>query len=167
MSETREVIKIIGDILKEQMQLREDQIMLAYSKYDIPANADLFISLSYLSGKAIGNVSYFDPETNHETLTTTMNDLIQIDIMSFDSSARQRKEEVIASLNSIYSQQQQDTYNFQIGRIPSEFINVSSLEETKFLNRFTISVAVTSLSTITRYPDYYDKFDNAEATFNV
>jgi len=163
----REIIKVLGDILKNQMGLRDDQIMLAYSKFDIPEKPDLYIALSYISGKAIGNSSHFDTNTNREQIDTTMHDIIQVDIMSFDSSARTRKEEVIAALVSIFSLQQQEKYNFEIGRIPGEFINASSLEETKFLNRFTISVAVTSLSRIERFPSYYDKFQNVEEHVNV
>lgn len=167
MSEQREVIKSIGDIIKNQMGLRDDQIMLAFTKFDIPETPDLYVALSYISGKAIGNVSTFDPATNHEFITTTMHELIQIDIMSFDSSARKRKEELIAAIASIYSEQQQEKYNFQLGRIPSEFINAASLEETKILNRFTITVAATSLSTIERFPTYFDRFQNVEEHVNV
>lgn len=166
MSE-REIIKVLGDILKDQMSLRDDQIMLAYSKFNIPDKPDLYVALSHVSGKAIGNSSHFDTETNHEHIDTTMHEIIQIDIMSFDASARTRKEEVIAAITSIFAEQQQDKYNFQIGRIPGEFINVSSLEETKFLNRFTISVAVTSVHTLDRFPDYYDQFPTPEVTANV
>jgi len=167
MSEQREVIKVLGDILKNQMKLRDDQIMLAYSGFEIPPVADLYIALSVVSGKAIGNVSTFDSDTNIETISTTMHELIQIDIMSFDSSARLRKEEVIACIASVYCEQQQEKYNFQLGRIPGDFVNTASLEETKILNRFTITVAATSLSIIERFPTYFDQFRNVEEHVNV
>lgn len=167
MSEQREVIKVIGDIIKNQMSLRDDQIMLAYSKFEIPETPDIYIALSTISGKAIGNVSNFDPATNREIITTTMHELVQIDIMSFNAEARKRKEELVAILNSIYSEQQQEKYNFQIARIPGEFLNVASLEETKILNRFTITVAVTSLSIIERFPTYYDQFQTVEEHVNA
>lgn len=154
----REVIKSIGDILKNEMQLQDSQIMLAFEKYNIPETPGIFIALSYVSGKAIGNKSVFNPTTNIEEITTTLHQIIQVDIMSFDSSARTRMFEVLAALASVFSEQQQEKYNFQIGRIPGEFVNVSSLEETKYLNRFTISVAVTSLATLQRFPDYFADF---------
>ena len=163
----REIIKVIGDILKNQMDLRDDQIMLAYSKFNIPEKPDLYIALSHVSGKAVGNKSYFNPANNHEFIDTTMHELIQIDIMSFDASARLRKEEVVAAITSIFSEQQQEKYSFQIGRIPGEFVNASSLEETKILNRFTISVAVTSIHTIERFPDYYDQFPTPVVVPNI
>jgi hypothetical protein len=166
MSE-REVIKVIGDILKNQMNLDDSQIMLSYEKYDIPENDKLFIDLSYVSGRAIANNSVFDPETNIETIYTTMNEIVQIDLMSFGPEARTRKEEVISSLGSVFSQQQQEKYNMQIARIPGDFINASSLEETKFLNRFTINITVTSLSSLTKAPDYFTEFDRPEVKANV
>lgn len=166
MSEQRETIKVIGDIIKNQMGLRDDQIMLAYSKFEIPETPDLYVALSSISAKAIGNVSTFDPTTNHEIISTTMHELIQIDIMSFNAEARKRKEELIAVIGSIYSEQQQEKYNFQIGRIPSELLNASNLEDTKFLNRFTVTVAVTSLSRIERFPSYYDQFPTEELVVN-
>lgn len=167
MSEQRETIKAIADIIMTSMQLTEKQVMLAYSKYEIPETAGLFIALSTISAKSISNSSVFESATNTEIITTTMHELIQIDIMSFDSSARKRKEELIGILNSIYSEQQQEKYNFQIGRIPGEMVNASNLEETKILNRFTVTVAVTSLSTVERFPTYFDQFQKVEEHVNV
>lgn len=166
----RETIKIIGDILKQQMDLTDEQIMLAYSKYDIPETPGIYIALSYVSGKAIANNNVALPNTNVgmiEYQSITVHEIIQIDALSFDSSARVRKEEILMALRSIFSEQQQEKYNFQIARLGGEFINASSLEVTKYLNRFTTNIAVTSVRNMTKVPEYFDQFDNAEVVTNL
>ncbi len=167
MSESRETIKILGDIIKNQLQLEDSQIMLAFEKYDIPATPGIYVALSYVSEKAIANQSFFDPVSNHEMIDTTIHQLVQIDIMSFDSSARTRKTEVIAALASVFSEQMQEKYHFQIGRIPADMANAASLEETKILNRFTLNVALTALARLERWPDYYDTFGQPQVATNI
>lgn len=168
---SREPIKVIADILTSELGLDSDKIILEYQKFDIPPDPDLFIALTYISGKAIGNNNSaedagFDRENNNLGMTeiqqVAMQHSIQIDLMSFDSSARTRKEEVIMALQSSFSQRLQDVNDMQIARIPSEFQNTSSLEETKILNRFTMTIIVKSVYTRTKdlggtYP-YYDNF---------
>lgn len=158
---TREPIKVIADILLSELELTTDQIILDYQKFNIPNTPGLFIALDYIGGKAIGNNNYADDAGSDgmvETQQVAMNHLIQIDIMSFDSSARTRKEEVIMALRSIFSQQAQDANDMQIARMPGEFQNASSLEETKILNRFTMTIVTKSVYTKTKSASYYDSF---------
>lgn len=159
---TREPILIIADILKSELDLASGAIMLDYEKFDINTDPGLYIALSYVSGKAIGNNNYFDALTLTEIQQAAMQHVIQIDIMSFDASARTRKEEVIMALRSIASQQAQENNSMQIARIPGEFINTASLENTKILNRFTMNITVKSLYKKTKTASYYDKFQNVE-----
>ncbi len=163
---SREPIKIIADILKHEMDLAVGQIMLDYEKIDILPDPGLYVALSYLGGKAIGNNNYFDPDTLMEIQEVAMQELIQIDILSFDSSARKRKEEVIMALRSVYSQNAQDANLMQVARIPGDFQNASSLEETKILNRFTMTITVKAIYRKEKDVDYYDQFQNAEVSFN-
>jgi hypothetical protein len=157
---SRETLKSIRDILINQMGLTEGQVMMAYSKFDIPLNDQLYIALSYVSSKAVGSNSQWDPTLDppQEIICMTLHEVIQIDVMSFGTDARTRKAEVAAALASVFSQQQQEMYNFNIGRIPGDFVNASSLEETKYLNRFTMNVQVTTPVTVTKNPAYFDTF---------
>lgn len=155
---TREPILIIGDIIKRELELSSGAVMLYYEKFDIVTDPGLYVTLSYVSGKAIGNNNYFDSINLTEVQEVAMNHIIQIDLMSFDASARTRKEEVIMALRSMASQNAQDQYGIQIARIPSEFVNASSLEATKILNRFTMSIVVKSLYRKTKAAAFYDTF---------
>lgn len=163
----REPVKVIGDIIKSELGLAAGAIMLDYEKFDISTDPGLYVALSYISGKAIGNNNYFDSASLKEIQEVAMNHIIQIDLMSFDSSARERKEEVIMALRSIASQQAQDQYGMQIARIPSEFVNTASLENTKILNRFTMSIVVKSLYKKTKTAEYYDTFQVPAVTVEI
>ncbi len=151
MSEQREPIKVLGTIIASEMDLRASgpncQIMLTNERFNIPINDDIYVALSYIDGKAIGNNNYFDGNAAFEIQQVVMLYHIQIDIMSYGPEARRRKEEVFMALRSIFAQQQMEIQEMQIARMPAGFADASSLEATKMLNRFTMSVAVTAMFT--------------------
>ncbi len=156
-----EPIKVLADILQREMNLAKGQIMLAYQQYEIPKTPGLYVALDYMGSKPIAVSNTIVPsETGmDEYQSVTMRHLIQIDILSFNSEARTRKEEVLMALSSVYSQSKQTENSLQIARLSSEFTNTASLEETKILNRFTISIAVTAVhNKIKGTADYYDDF---------
>lgn len=164
-----EPIKLLAAIIQEELGLAEGQIMLENQKYEIPKTPGLYVVLSYLSGKAIGNNNYAESTATgmQEVQETTMRYQIQIDAMSADNSARTRKEEIIMALNSQRAQRSQDLNLFQIGSVPSEFSNVGSLEETVRLNRYVLTVALTALvRKVKDLSEYYDKFNPPEVAVN-
>lgn len=165
----REPILVISDIIQSELGLVDGAVMLDYEKFNIVPDPGLYVVLSYVSGKAIGNNNYSIPSTSGmtEVQQAAMHHIIQIDVMSFDSSARTRKEEIIMALRSIYSQQQQEENTMQIAQIPGEFLNASSMEDTKILNRFTMSIAVKSIYSKTKAAPYYDTFQTLEEHINI
>jgi hypothetical protein len=88
--------------------------------------------------------------------------LIQIDALSYDDSARTRKEEIIMALGSIYSRQQQAENNMQIARQTEPLMPVESLEATARLKRFTTVISVTALHSKIKTAAYYDTFQTPE-----
>ncbi len=162
----REPIKVVADILKHEMDLADGQIMLDYEKINILPDPGLYVAVSYLGGKAIGNNNYFDSDSVKEIQEVAMQEIVQIDILSFDASARTRKEEVIMALRSVYSQNAQDANSMQIARIPGDFQNASSLEETKILNRFTMTITIKAIYRKEKDVEYYDKFSDANVIYN-
>ena len=74
-----------------------------------------------------------------------------------------RNWQVVAAMQSFYSQQQQELNNFKIFRIPQSFLNTSSAEGGSNINRFSITVPCFvwyRKDTILNSPlgDYYDDF---------
>ena len=175
----REPVKVIADILQSEMAITQGQIMLGYQKWGIPENSKLYVALSYISGKAIavGNDAISngsDPDNGMtEQQSVTMHHLIQIDLLAFNkqdgsNEARTRKEEVIMALRSLAAQAAMEVNNLQIARIPGQFSDVSSVEETAFVQRFTMTIAVTSLHVKEKaVADYYNTFRDPEVHLNA
>lgn len=159
-----EPIKVLGDILKVEMILRDGQIMLGLENWVIPKDAGLYVSLTYGPDKTVGQSNEFNVVTNEEVQSVAMLHEIAIDILSFDGSARLRKEEVIMALNSVYAQNALDLASMSINSLPQSFLPVPSLEETKQLNRFRLSFSMNALHQKTKPVDYYDKFKDADVT---
>lgn len=146
----RESIKVLADILVYEMSLESGQIMLAYQKWDIPPDNELYFALRCMGpGKVIANVNEVVPNGDglDEVQSMTIRDLIQLDMMSFSDQARVRKEEVIMALGSIYAQQLEDQYFVQIARNVGDPVDAGKLEGQKYLNRFVYTIPVTSVHT--------------------
>jgi hypothetical protein len=160
-----EVVKVIAGILAHEMDLANGQIMLTNERYNIPETEGLYMAVSYLSAKPIGNVDVSisngagPTDGMTEKQSVTMFYQVQIDLMSFDSSARTRKEEVFMALRSLYAEAQMELNTMQIAAQPVGFTDISSLEETKYLNRYAVTVNVTALVTKQKaVTDYYNTF---------
>lgn len=145
----REAVKIIAEIMTAQLGLQPGQIMLDNQKWPIEETPGLFVSISYVSSKVQGNDNYSIPASGGMTEVQQMSMLyeIQIDLMSYDDSARVLKEVAYMGLMSVASEQIQEKYSVQVARNPLPFQNASNLEESGRLNRFTTSIRVTQLLT--------------------
>lgn len=156
----REPIVVIGDIITSRLSLTSSQIILTNQKYNLPADPGLHIALSSISSRAIGSNTFFRSTVTglEEVNQVALQEVVQIDMFSQDSSARTRRVEVIAALNSIYAQQLCELYAMSMSRLPTDFVDVSSLEATANLNRFTANITVKSLYEKVLTSTYYDKF---------
>ncbi len=140
---TREPILVVADIEQYCLSLAADAVVLAYEKNLIPKSNGLYISLDYVGpSKCISNVNEIDKETGDEIQSSTWSHLIQMDVLSYNAEARRRKEEAAMAIASIYAVQQMEKYAMSIARNPSPFVDASSLEPTKRLNRFISSMVV-------------------------
>lgn len=161
----REAVKIIADILTAQLGLLPGQIMLTNQKWEIPETQGLFVALSYVApGRVIANSNVCVPVTGgmQENQSILMLYQVQIDLMSYDDSARVMKELAYMGLMSVASEQIQEQYSVQVARNPAPFQDVSMLEETARLNRYTTTIAVTQLimNTVVNTP-YFSDFSEA------
>jgi hypothetical protein len=157
---TREPIKIMADIILHELELTAGQVMIYNQRYTAPTTEGLYIVLAFVSAKVIGNNN--TPTDNgavmDEVQETSVLQVIQIDVMSANEEARQRKEEIIMALNSTYAQQLQDQYLVKIASHPSDFVDVSDVEGTARMNRYTMTVMVNALYRKTKAIDFYGTF---------
>lgn len=169
ISTFREPIKVVADILANELPLDAQHITLNDEKWNIPKDKSLFIALSYIGpNSTINNKSQVDFTLNppQEVQNVTALDTIQIDFMSYDGSARARKHEIAMALGSIFSQQAQERYQLQIARMPSPPIDTSNLEGTGMLKRFTATISVTALYTKKKAAEYFSTFQTPEVISN-
>jgi hypothetical protein len=166
---SREPVKVIADILMSELGLDSNHIILEYEKINIPPDQNsLYVALTYISGKAIGNNNYAIPSATGmtEIQEVAMQHIIQIDIMSFGNTARLRKEEVIMALYSLAAKEAMDRYCMKIARIPTDLLNASNFEATKLLNRYVMTIPVFSIYSKTKdVKDYYTTFPNTILDF--
>ncbi len=165
-------MKVMADIITSEMTLPDltidskvfSPVMLYNERQKIPPTyKDIYIVLAIVSSKIIGTVNR--PEDAEAGLSqvqgVTRNEMVQIDIMSQNSEARTRRDEVIMALNSLYAQQQCELYNIKLARIPLQTVDVSALEGTSRLNRYAITINAMSTFNKVVEAEYYDNFSRA------
>jgi hypothetical protein len=104
------------DILQNQMNLPNGRVWIWNSKIFEPMDNALFIVLSVASTKIISNSNFTDVSgpNAQQIQSASCAALIDIDIKSRDTSAMDRKEEIVLAVNSVYAQQQMEANNFSI-----------------------------------------------------
>lgn len=167
--------QIIVDILNNEMQMPKNSVWLREQNKTIPNDNNLYIAVGLNSAQTIANVTEIqtldadgnilpkdDPSgTQYEVNQLTQAEAIQIDVLSSAKSnlALFRQWEVIAAMQSIYAQQQQEANYFKIFRIPRSFIDTSSAEGGSMLQRFTITIVChVWYRKQKKLGDYYDDF---------
>ena len=101
------------------------------------------------------------PPTQIEVSQLVQQEWVQIDVCSKNMDAMIRNWEVIAAMNSFYSQSVQETNTFKIFRIPRGPINTSGAEGGSYLNRYTLTVPCFvwyRKEVVMTAGDYYDDF---------
>jgi hypothetical protein len=164
----REPIKIIRDIIKDFMGLDEDKIYI-YNQ-DFKSNTgDLQVIIQFQSSTPYSNINKFIPadqgvEGAIQSLRLLTREDYTINILSKNTDARIRKEEILLALMTQEAQDKQGEYNFKISNISSSFIDVSEVEASGSLNRYAITISLLTSYTKEILAPYYDSFTIEDAT---
>lgn len=145
-----------------EMELCSERILIYNQKWNLPNKFDIFISLGILTSKPFANRTVYedrDEQGFYEVQSLNLMETISVDIFSYNNTARTRKEEVIMAMSSTFSQQKQSEHSFKIGLIPTNFTNVSSVEASKSLNRYNISIPVLSWRKKEKKVEYFDSYE--------
>lgn len=138
--------QILADILTVEMNMPADSVWLRNQNRQIPNDTGLYIVLGMTSAFPIANVTRMQEvtvdnvTTEHQINEVQQQENIQIDILSRSNDALTRNWEIVAAMQSFYSQQQQEKNNFKIFRIPHSFVETANAEGGSMLNRYTIVV---------------------------
>lgn len=135
--------QIIVDILQTQMNLSVDQVWIRYQNEKIPPDDRLYIVVGMVDSQVLSSVNTPIPTYDgmSEILEMVARENIQIDLLSRSVTALQRRYEALVCLNSTYSEQQQEIYQFRIFPVSTSFVNTSLAEGGSNINRFSIVVA--------------------------
>lgn len=144
---TPETALLLAQLIQSEMELDDGIVTIYNQKRRLqPAKAGFNIDVAIIGDKPFGvNSRFADPGSTtdlDETVTINQQEIVQIDIFSYDDSARLNRIGIIFALASITAQQLSERYGFQIGRIPTSFVDVSEVEASKRLNRYALTFNV-------------------------
>lgn len=91
---------------------------------------------------------------------------VDIHIMSRDSAALNRKEEVVMALTGPYARAQQTANSFYIGRIPHNIVDISGVDGAAIPWHFVVSVELQYGSSKVFDSEYFDDFLNPQIVIN-
>ena len=164
------VIGLFCDILQSEMGLVQGRVYFWDQKIMQPTDSGLYIAVSVPSCKPFANTIRTEDSALGLNSFQCVNMLatFDIDIISRGPEARDRKEEIIMALNSVYAESQQEQNSFLIGRLPpgSRFLNLSLVDGAAIPYRFKISVNVQYAVTKTKTVPYFDDFSQAQVTID-
>jgi hypothetical protein len=165
-----DALLLFCEIIQKFLGLANGRVYLWDQKIMEPTDAGLFIAVSELSCKPFGIQNRFNGSggASDSVQAVNMYTLLQIDVISRNTEARDRKEEVILALDSNYSRFQQDANSFLIGKLPpgSNFVNISSPDGAGIPYRFNISVAIQYAFTRTRAVESFNTFETPQVNTN-
>lgn len=154
------------DILSHELNIPRNRVYLWDQKIMQPTDFGLYVAVSVASAKPFGNSSSFRGSDDVSDQFVSMMTTLDLDIISRGPDARDRKEEIILALNSIYSQQQQNTNSFFVGTLSTRFINLSEIDGAAIPYRFRISVNMQYFYQKQTTAPYFDNFSDAAVVEN-
>lgn len=157
------------EIIQQGLGLAPGRVYLWDQKLMQPTDSGLYVAVSVPSCKPFGNTNTIDPTTGNSVQSVNMLAQLQVDIISRDAEARDRKEELILALGSTYSQQQQEGNSFFVGKLPvgSQFTNLSSPDGAAIPYRFAIGISMQYFYTKTLVQDYFNNFPTPNLTTTI
>jgi len=159
-------IQLLGDIITNQLGISSSRCWLWDQKQFDPTDNNLFIILSMLGCKPFGNKISYDGSGSGLTATQSTNfyGQVQIDLISRGLDALNLKEYVIMALRSDYAESQQELNSFKIATLPTSFVNLSNLDGSAILYRFTITIALQWMVNTTVAANYFNTFSSPSIT---
>lgn len=156
---------LLCEIIQSEMSLARGRVYLWDQKIFQPKDSGLYVIVGETNLKAFANNSVPDPNGGNNVIqSVNMMTTLDINAISRGPEARNRKEEILLALSSIYSEKQQEGNSFFIGKLPpgSRFTNLSFVDGAAIPYRYQISINMQYTVTKTKAVDYYDTFDDVQ-----
>jgi hypothetical protein len=155
-------LMLFCEILQRELQLANGRVYVWDQKLFQPKDYGLYIAVSVPVCKPFGStcrlVSTDAGLEQHQSVN--MGATLDVDIISRGPAARDRKEEVILALNSVYAEQQQEANSFYVGTLPpsSRFVNLSEIDGAAIPYRYRISLQMQYAVRKIQAAQYFDTF---------
>jgi hypothetical protein len=160
-------LMLLCEIVRRELALGDRYVYLWDQKIEQPKDEKLYIAVSLLTAKVVGNVSGVASVSggglNSEQFVS-MRASVTLDVISRSTAALHRKEEVLMALASVYSRQQQDANSFSVATIPMAFVNLSQVDGAAIPYRYQITVGMFYAQPRVKPAPYYDDFRAPETT---
>lgn len=156
-------VMLLGDILQQGLGLANGRVYLWNQRIPEPSDAGLFIAVSVPVCKPYASIRRFNADTGTTDQYLSMQAVVDLDLISRDSSARDRKEEAVLALNSDYALSQQYANAFRLALIPGSFVDASQVDGAAIPYRYRISVKMLYTATKSQNASYYTSL-NFQAT---
>ena len=159
---------MLCDIIRTELSLDADQVIIFDQKYTIPNDSRLYITVGEISSKAFASSNREEEISGgyYEVQTTNVRSIVSINIASKSIEALFKKLQVHMALSSYYSQKQQESSSFQIAKISSMINNISSIDGIAIPYRFNFTLSVQYAETKLKLIEYYDTFSNVSVETN-
>lgn len=158
-----ETIELFADLIASEMGLEPGRSQIYNQRRKIKAGDDgIFVDVALLGSRpfAVKRGYSVDPAQTDlvEGQTVNVQEVVQIDVFSFDESARLRKFDVLFALTSTAAQRMCEANAMKIGRVPPSFVDASSQEGGAILNRFVLTLNLLRSYGRTKAAPTYDQF---------
>lgn len=158
------------DVIQNQLGLAVGRVYLWDQKIPEPNDAGLYVAVSVISCKPFASRNLPDGSGSglNSGQSVSMYAQLQVDVISRDTEARDRKEEVILAIDSDYARQQMAANSFYIGKLPpgSQFVNLSGQDGAAIPYRFNISIALQYVFVKTQAVQYFNNFKTPQVVTN-
>lgn len=162
MNAAPETCKLIAELIQKEMGAASGVVQIYNQKRRLPATKGFIVSVAIVGDRPFGVNQQIveNPTTGDviETATVNSQEMIQVDIFSYDDSARKRRVEILFALGGNACQQLAEKYSFKVGQIPSSFVDVSTVEASTRLNRYAITFNILRVYSRELIIDHFDKF---------
>lgn len=152
-------LDMLLEIIQKAIGLDDEHIYYYNQKGFQPEDDSLYIVLKIVNLKPYSNRRYPAGDQgggNVQGQTCNTAALIDINIFSRSMAAVYRQEEVLMSLVSQYSQNQQVANSFKLPRIPNGFVDISEQDGAAILFRFVCSISMLYSKSLKQDVDYFD-----------
>lgn len=159
-------LMLLCDIIQMEMGLEAGQVYIYNQKIDIPTDSKLYIAVGIETCKPYTNMLIPSGAGTglHSIQQTNFMATCSVDILSRGVQARDRKEEVIMALQSIYAQSQQETNGFYVAKLSTAFVNLSQVDGAAIPYRFNISINLQYAVRKVKSVPYFNTFSGPTVT---